>query len=113
MHLPTLLSAAQCAGVKAALTLVRRRKLEVANGARCAAESDGPLSLSCSMPSIYYIGVGKTGSIAIKMGFPGAEVAHWHSENYFEWVYGTKVLTRANASLLSAIWATGAYGSRP
>ena len=58
------------------------------------------------MPSIYYIGVGKTGSIAIHDGLPRRR-GRAHSENYFEWVYGTKVLTRANASLLDVVDAVG------
>jgi hypothetical protein len=36
------------------------------------------------IPKIYYIGMGKTGSTSLAIGFQNVNVAHWHSTRYFE-----------------------------
>jgi len=36
------------------------------------------------IPSIYYIGMLKSGSTSIQAGFPTKSVAHWHHLNHFK-----------------------------
>lgn len=55
------------------------------------------------VPTIYYIGLEKTGSASIKYGFKSHKVAHWHNEGYFQWIYGTKLLTKNGITLFDLI----------
>lgn len=55
------------------------------------------------VPSIYYIGMGKTGSSSIRHGFPHHTVAHWHNEAHFQRLYRTNLLSAHNISLIELI----------
>lgn len=55
------------------------------------------------MPRVYYVGRGKTGSSSILHGFSNTNVAHWHTREYFEQLYGTKLLTNNNYDLYDLI----------
>tara|TARA_B110000208_G_C11775868_1_gene431999 strand:+ start:1158 stop:1967 length:810 start_codon:yes stop_codon:yes gene_type:complete len=66
------------------------------------------------IPKIYYIGDGKSGSSSIKKGFLNVNVAHWHSVNYFEKIFGTKLLTNNNYDLYDLILYIGnKYNFKP
>ena len=66
------------------------------------------------IPKIYYIGQGKTGSTSIMEGFPNINVAHWHSVNYFETIYRTKLLSSNNLDLYDLIIYIGyKYNFKP
>jgi len=60
-------------------------------------------NISEFIPKIYYIGDGKTGSASIKNGFPDVNVAHWHTTQYFEQIYNTKLLSYNNLDLYDLI----------
>ena len=66
------------------------------------------------IPSIYYIGMPKTASTAIKFGFPEHSVAHWHSRGFFERKYGTDLLTKNKIDLYDIIIYIGKkYNFKP
>jgi len=51
------------------------------------------------VPTIFYIGMEKTGSKSLLFGFPNHKVAHWHSLNYFEEKYETNLFSKNNIDL--------------
>jgi len=55
------------------------------------------------IPKIYYIGMGKTGSTAIKRGFRNVNVAHWHSTKYFEKLFECNLLSKNNYDLYDLV----------
>ncbi|WP_155957813.1 hypothetical protein [Fodinicurvata sediminis] len=55
------------------------------------------------IPDIFYIGIGKTGSSSIKKGFPNNTVAHWHDEEYFDFIYNVDILKKYNLSLFDIV----------
>lgn len=66
------------------------------------------------IPSIYYIGMPKTASTAIKFGFANHSVAHWHSRGFFEKKYGTDLLTKNKIDLYDIIIYIGKkYNFKP
>jgi len=66
------------------------------------------------IPKVYYIGNGKSGSRSIMEGFPNINVAHWHNINYFQIIYGTKLLTNNNYDLYDLIIYIGnKYNFKP
>jgi hypothetical protein len=66
------------------------------------------------VPSIYYIGMPKTGSTSIKFGFPNNTVAHFHSVTHFEQVYNTKLLSNNNLDLYDVVKYIGRkYNFKP
>ena len=66
------------------------------------------------VPSIYYIGMPKTGSTSIKFGFPNNTVAHFHSVAHFEQIYNTKLLSNNNLDLYDIIKYIGKkYNFKP
>ena len=65
-------------------------------------------------PTIFYIGMEKTGSSSIKNGFPTHSVAHFHSTEYFENIYKTKLLTSNNRDIYDLILYIGKkYNFKP
>ena len=66
------------------------------------------------VPSIYYIGMPKTGSTSIKFGFPNNTVAHFHSVAHFEQIYNTKLLSNNNLDLYDIVKYIGKkYNFKP
>ena len=66
------------------------------------------------VPSIYYIGMPKTGSTSIKFGFPNNTVAHFHSVAHFEQIYNTKLLSNNNLDLYDIVKYVGQkYNFKP
>jgi len=66
------------------------------------------------VPSIYYIGIPKTGSTSIKFGFPNNTVAHFHSVAHFEQIYNTKLLSNNNLDLYDIVKYVGRkYNFKP
>lgn len=66
------------------------------------------------IPKIYYIGMPKSGSTCIKYGFPDHSVAHWHSRDFFERKYGTKLMTKMDIELYDLILYIGKkYNFKP
>lgn len=66
------------------------------------------------IPKIYYIGEGKSGSTTIISGFHNINIAHWHSVNYFEKRYKTKLLSSNNYDLYDLILYIGnKYNFKP
>jgi hypothetical protein len=66
------------------------------------------------IPSIYYIGMPKTGSTSIKFGFPNNTVAHFHSVAHFEQIYNTKLLSINNLDLYDIVKYIGKkYNFKP
>ncbi len=66
------------------------------------------------IPSIYYIGMPKTGSTSIKFGFPNNTVAHFHSVAHFEQIYNTKILSNNKLDLYDIIKYVGRkYNFKP
>ena len=66
------------------------------------------------VPSIYYIGMPKTGSTSIKFGFPNNTVAHFHSVSHFEQIYNTSLLSNNNLDLYDIIKYVGKkYNFKP
>lgn len=55
------------------------------------------------VPTIYYIGMEKTGSKSLLYGFPNNMVAHWHSTQYFEMKHNTKLLSSNDLDLYDLI----------
>lgn len=67
-----------------------------------------------TVPTIFYIGMEKTGSKSILFGFPKHMVAHWHSTTYFEQKYNTKLLSKNNLDLYDlAIYIGKKYNFKP
>jgi len=66
------------------------------------------------IPSVYYIGMGKTGGQSISSGFPKNTCAHWHSLNHFEKSYKTNLLSTNKYDLYDLILYIGKkYGFKP
>jgi hypothetical protein len=66
------------------------------------------------VPSIYYIGMPKTGSTSIKFGFPNNTVAHFHSVAHFEQIYNTNILSNNNLDLYDVVKYVGRkYNFKP
>lgn len=66
------------------------------------------------VPSIYYIGMPKTGSTSIKFGFPNNTVAHFHSVAHFEKIYNTNILSNNNLDLYDVVKYIGRkYNFKP
>ena len=66
------------------------------------------------VPSIYYIGMPKTGSTSIKFGFPNNTVAHFHSVAHFEQIYNTKLLSNNNLDLYDVVkYVSRKYNFKP
>ena len=66
------------------------------------------------VPSIYYIGMPKTGSTSIKFGFPNNTVAHFHSVSHFEQIYNTKLLSNNKLDLYDIVKYVGKkYNFKP
>jgi len=59
------------------------------------------------IPTIYYIGMQKCASTALKFGFPDHSVAHWHCREHFERIYKTKLLSKYNIDLYDIILYIG------
>ena len=55
------------------------------------------------VPTIYYIGLGKTGTSSLLGSFPEHSVARWHSIVDFEKVHHTDYLTRNNLHLYECV----------
>ena len=67
-----------------------------------------------AVPSIYYIGMPKTGSTSIKFGFPNHSVAHFHSVSHFEQIYNTNLLSNNNLDLYDVVKYVGRkYNFKP
>jgi hypothetical protein len=67
-----------------------------------------------AIPSIYYIGMPKTGSTSIKFGFPNNTVAHFHSVAHFEQIYNTNILSNNNLDLYDVVKYVGRkYNFKP
>jgi len=62
-------------------------------------QSKIPQKLSIPVPTIYYIGMEKTGSKSLLNGFPDHLVAHWHSTEYFEYIYKNYQLSKNDLDL--------------
>lgn len=64
-------------------------------------------------PKIFYIGLGKTGSQAIMHGFD-VSIAHWHSVEFFEKKYKTKLLSKNNLEIYDLIfYVANKYNFKP
>jgi len=84
------------------IKLITTKKIEIGN------------SEKHKIPRIYYIGMPKSGSTGIKFGFPDYSVAHWHSRDFFERKYGTKLMTRMEIELYDLILYIGKkYNFKP
>ncbi len=67
-----------------------------------------------NVPSIFYLGMEKSGSKSILFGFPEHKVAHWHSVHYFEEKYETNLLSSNNLDLYDfAIYIGKKYNFKP
>jgi hypothetical protein len=67
-----------------------------------------------AVPSIYYIGMPKTGSTSIKFGFPNNTVAHFHSVAHFEQIYNTNILSNNKFDLYDVVKYVGRkYNFKP
>ena len=66
------------------------------------------------IPSIYYIGLSKTGTGSIKDGFKDNSVAHWHSLKYFERIYNCNLLSKNNYDLYDLVlYIANKYNFKP
>lgn len=66
-----------------------------------------------SLPKVFYIGMGKTGSSSIKK-YINETVAHWHDEAYFETIYQTDLLTQNDICLFDLVLYLGIkYNFKP
>ena len=59
-----------------------------------------------SLPKVYYIGVGKSGSKSLMFGIEDT-VAHWHRELYFEKIYNTDILSKYHICLYDLVLYIG------
>lgn len=57
------------------------------------------------VPTVYYIGLSKTGSASIYYGFPNNHVAHWHSVEYFEKLHRNSMISKYGLNLYEFIIA--------
>lgn len=64
------------------------------------------------VPTVYYIGMGKTGSGSIVTSLPDHQTAHWHEEHYFEVIYKTNLLTANKITLLDFVIYASRYTSQ-
>lgn len=68
--------------------------------------TENPLEIdiknNISIPNIFYVGLGKSGSTSLMRGLD-ITVAHWHSEEYFERNYNTRLLSENNLCLYDLI----------
>ena len=85
------------------LTIINNNKI-IAENADYVCNSNIKLSL---FPSIYYIGMGKTGSVSLLKGFPKNYVAHYHGISSFEKIYNTNILSVNNIDLYDIVLYIG------
>ena len=66
------------------------------------------------LPTIYYVGMEKSGSMTLSNGFYNDDVAHWHGTDYFEYIYDTGILTNIGYDIYDLIEYIGEkYNFKP